>query len=61
MSSVSAAESVVVMLLLVISLGGGLMLYWAVQQERDWGEPLSREEAERAARRDVDDGREERR
>lgn len=58
MTDVAATAGVIVLLLLVISIGGGLLLYWAVQRERDWGAAMARADAERAARSDVDDSRE---
>lgn|GEM_PF-7005317 len=53
---VASVLGTVVLAGLLISLAAGLLLYWAVQHEGRGGEPMSRTDAERTARRDVEDG-----
>jgi hypothetical protein len=49
------AGGVLVVFLVVLSLGGGLVLYWLVSAEGVHRPVMDRESAERLARRDTDD------
>jgi hypothetical protein len=49
------AAGAAVFLVLLIGIGGGLLLYWLVRAERTDRDVMSRDEAERAARRDSPD------
>lgn len=51
------AEAAFVLVALVIGLGGGLLLYWAVRAEGSRRETMTRTDAEREARRDTDEER----
>lgn len=51
----SAAAGAIVVLFLLLSLGAGLVLYRLVRAEGADRDVLSRQEAERAARRDTQD------
>lgn len=53
--SAVAAGALLLVLVLLVSIGGGLVLYALVRAERDRREVVSREEATRLARRDTDD------
>lgn len=44
-----------VLVVLGVGLGGGLLLYWAVRAEGSQRETMTRDDAERVARRDTDD------
>ena len=52
-----AAHGAVIVLVLLVGLLAPLGLYYLVRREHDEREEMSREEAERAARRDVDEER----
>jgi multisubunit Na+/H+ antiporter MnhG subunit len=52
-----AAHGAIIVLVLLVGLLAPLGLYYLVRAEHDEREEMSREEAERAARRDVDDDR----
>ena len=52
-----AAYGAIIVSVLLIGLLAPLGLYYLVRAEHDEREEMSREEAERAARRDVDDDR----
>jgi hypothetical protein len=49
----AAAGGAALLLFLLIGIGGGLVLYWFVRAERADRDVMSRDEAERAARRDT--------
>jgi len=49
------AEGAIVLGMLALSLGAGLLLYFAVRTEGRQRESMSRADAERAARRDTSD------
>ncbi|MEE6209952.1 hypothetical protein U3A55_07285 [Salarchaeum sp. III] len=50
-----------VLAVLVLGVGGGFVLYALVRAEHDKRERMNREDAEREARRDADDGQRSRR
>lgn len=49
-------ELFAVLLMVLLSVGGGLLLYAMIDAETDQRQAMDRESAERVARRDTDDG-----
>ncbi|QLD84556.1 hypothetical protein HWV23_02140 [Natronomonas halophila] len=51
------ADGALLIVFLLVAIASPLVLYWLVRAEHDQREEMSREEAERVARRDTDDER----